>query len=450
MSGRSRKMALNLFVTRYGHFPNAWRDARTPAGGNPDFAYLASTVQLAERGKLDAAFIADFIGQGGARLDWIDRNPPSFTGLEPLTLVAALATVTRHIGLVATVNTNFNEPFNLARRLASLDHLSGGRVGWNVVSQLPEGALQAFGAESVFDHAARYERAGEFIEVSKELWDTWDDGAFDHPDKASGVFVDRHAVHPTHHHGKYYKVDAILDVARPIQGYPVIFQAGNSDTGREFAARYAEAIYASAQSLEDAQAYYADVKGRLAKYGREDDHLKILPGLSFAIGSSKAEAEDKFAAIQSLVEFDGRTINLGGHDLAGYPLDGPLPDLPEPDNGKGRWQQLVTLARRENLTIRQLVLRFSVVRGHRVVTGTGAEVADQLEDWFVDKGADGYNLIPPLMPSSLEDFIDQVVPELQRRGLFRTEYEGATFRENLGLPRPESQHRAAERIAAAE
>ncbi|PWB82621.1 MAG: nitrilotriacetate monooxygenase [Methylocystaceae bacterium] len=450
MSVKKRQLALNLFVTRHGHHPGAWRDASTPGGGNPDFAELARTVQLAERGKFDAAFFADFVGQGGPRTEWVGRSPPSFTGFEPLTAVAALAAVTRNIGLVATVNTNFNEPFNLARRLASLDHLSGGRVGWNVVSQLPEGAVQAFGVDNVIEHAARYERAGEFIDVSKKLWDSWDDGAFDRPDKASGVYADGRSVHPTHYHGKYYKVDAILDVARPVQGYPVFFQAGNSETGREFAAKYAEAIYAAAQTLEEAQAYYADVKRRLAKYGREEDHLKVLPGLSFAIGRSKAEAEDKFAAVQALVDFNSRSINLGGHDLSGYPLDGPLPDLPEPDNGKGRWRQLVALARRENLTIRQLVLRFSVVRGHRVVTGAPTEIADQLEDWFVNKGADGYNLIPPLMPSSLVEFIDQVVPELQRRGIFRTEYEGKTFRENLGLPRPPSQHAVSTDIAAAE
>jgi alkanesulfonate monooxygenase len=450
MSAKKRQLALNLFVTRHGHYPGAWRNSGTPGGGNPDFAYLASIVQLAERAKFDAAFFADFVAQGGVNTDRIERNPPSFTGFEPLTVAGALASVTKHIGLVATVNTNFNEPLNLARRLASLDHLSGGRIGWNVVSQLPEGAIRAFGVDDVLEHSARYERAGEFIELSKKLWDSWDDGAFDHADKASGIYLDRRAVHPTHHHGKYFKVDAILEIPRPIQGYPVIFQAGNSDTGREFAAKYAEAIYASAQTLEDAQAYYADVKRRLAKYGRADDDLKVLPGLSFAIGGSKAEAEDKFASIQSLIEFDSGTISLGGHDLSAYPLDGPLPDLPEPDNGKGRWLQLVTLARRENLTIRQLVLRFSALRGHRVVIGTAAEIADQLEDWFVNKGADGYNLIPPLMPSSFEEFIAQVVPELQRRGLFRTEYEGETFRENLGLARPVNQHAAQAGVVAAE
>lgn len=446
MAQPKRQLVLNVFLTRHGHHPGAWRQPQSPGGGNPSFAYWADQVKTAERGKLDAVFFADFVGNAGADVRGAGRRPAG-QGFEPLTLAGALSAITDKIGIVVTVNTNFNEPFNLARRIASLDHLSGGRIGWNVVSSLSDGAGKSFGVESPLEHAERYARAGEFIDVTRKLWDSYDDGAFDHPDKQAGIFLDAASVHPVHHEGRFFKVDTVLDIARPIQGYPVIVQAGNSDTGREFAAKYAEVIYASAQFLEDAQAYYRDVKGRMARYGRHPDHLKITPGLSYAIGSSEQEARDKFEALQASVNFTG-PIELGGHDLTGYDLDGPLPNLPEPANGKGRWQQLLTLARRENLSIRQLILRFNVVRGHRVLLGTPEQIADQIEDWFVKDGADGFNLIPPLLPDSLRDFVDLVIPQLQRRGIFRTEYEGATLRQHLNLPRPANPNTA--RAVAAE
>lgn len=437
MSKKKRQLVLGVFLSRHGHHPGGWRQPESAGSGDPSFSYWADLVKTAERGKFDTAFFADFVGQGGDKLSGIERRH-AFLEFEPLTLAAALAGVTRDIGLVATVNTNFTLPYTLARSLASVDHLTGGRVGWNIVSSLGDGAAKSFGVEDPIEHAARYERAGEFVDLAKKLWDSWEDGAFDHANKETGIYLDRRDVHPVHHDGKYFTLNSVLDIARPIQGYPVFVQAGNSDTGREFAAKYAEMIYAAAQFLEDAQAYYADVKGRMAKYGRDPDQLKITPGLSFTIGKTDQEAQDKFDALQEAVDFSG-DLNLMGNDVSGYPLDGPLPDLPEPSNGKGRWQQITTLARRENLTLRQLFLRFNVVRGHRVVIGTPAHVADQIEDWFVNDAADGFNLIPPLLPSSLDDFVDLVVPELQRRGIFRTEYEGKTLRENMGLVRPANQ-----------
>jgi FMN-dependent oxidoreductase (nitrilotriacetate monooxygenase family) len=453
VSNKKRQLILSTFVQLYGTHGNAWRRPEVKAGGNPDFTRWADLVRLLERGKFDIAFFADFVGNGGDDADNIGRRPRG-GGFEPLTLAAALATVTKHIGLVATVNTNFNEPYNVARRFASLDHLSGGRIGWNVVSSLSEGAVKSFGVGDPLDHAGRYERAAEFIDVARKLWDTWDDGAFDHPNKETGEFLDPASVHPVHHHGKHFTVDALLDIARPIQGYPVVFQAGNSETGREFAARYAELIYAAAQTIEEAQAYYSDVKSRLAKYGREPDHLRVIPGLFYHIGSSRQEAQEKYESYQEAVDFSGRT-QLFGIDISGYPLDGPLPDLPEPANGRGRWRQAVELARRENLTIRQLIVRFSAVQGHRTVVGTPVDIADQIEDWFVNGAADGFNLKPSLLPESLEEFINLVVPELQKRGIFRTEYQGKTLRENLGLPRPANPFsagrtgRGSERVAAA-
>jgi FMN-dependent oxidoreductase (nitrilotriacetate monooxygenase family) len=432
---KKRQLSLSVFVQQYGTHGLAWRRPHIKAGGNPSFEDWASIVRTLERGKFDFAFFADFVGQGGPKVlgygGW-----PQGGNFEPTALVAALTGVTRHIGLVATVNTNFNEPYNVARRLASLDHLSGGRVGWNIVSSLAEGAAQTFGVNDGLDHDQRYERAAEFVDLTKKLWDSWNDGAFDHPDKERGVFSDGRSAHPVHHRGRYFQADALLDIARPIQGYPVFFQAGNSDSGKDFAAQYAEVIYAAAQTLEEAQSFYRDVKGRLAKFGREPDDLKVTPGLFFHIGQSRQEAQEKYESFRDSVD-----VSIGklffGPDLLGYPLDGPVPaDLPEPANGKGRFRQAMALAKRENLSIRELVLRFAAVQGHRIVVGTPVDIADQLEDWFVHEGADGFNLKPSFIPDSLDDFVNLVVPQLQKRGIFRTEYEGKTLREHLGLKRP--------------
>lgn len=435
----SRQLSLSVFVQQYGTHAHAWRRPGIRVGGNPDLESWASIVRTLERGKFDFAFFADFVGNGGVDTDGIGRRPRG-GGFEPLTLVAALAPLTRHIGLVATVNTNFNEPYNLARRLASLDHLSGGRVGWNIVSSLSEGAAKSFGVAGL-EHGDRYERAAEFVEVAKSLWDSYDDGAFDSPNIETGEFFDPRAVHPTRHHGKHFHVESVLDIARPIQGYPVFFQAGNSDTGREFAAQYAEVVYAAAQSLEEAKAYYSDVKGRMAKYGREPEDLKVTPGLFYHLGRTRDEAQEKYESFRDAVDLSGSRRVLFGVDVSGYPLDEPLPEnLPEPTNGRGRWRQLSELARRENLTIREIILRFTTVQGHRIVVGTAKDIADQIEDWFVNYGADGFNLKPSLIPDSLEDFVDHVVPELQKRGIFRREYQGSTLRENLGLRRPPNQY----------
>jgi FMN-dependent oxidoreductase (nitrilotriacetate monooxygenase family) len=447
MPSKKRQLALGVFLTRHGHHPGAWRQPGSAKSGRPDFNYWADLVRTAERGKLDTAFFADFVGQSGASTKGIERRH-AFLDFEPLTLTAALASITSRIGLVATVNTNFEQPYALARRFASLDHISGGRIGWNIVSSLGEGALSSFGVEQPLSHAERYERASEFVDVARALWDSWEDDAFEHADQESGIYLDPNDVHPVRHEGKYFRINTVLDTARPIQGHPVFVQAGNSEVGREFAAKYAEMIYAAAQFIEEAQSFYADVKGRMARHGRDPDTLKVMPGLSFAIGSSLQEAQDKFAALESAVDFSG-DLNLMGQDVSGYPLDGPLPDLPEPENGKGRWRQLTALAQRENLTIRQLFLRFNAVRGHRVAIGTPSDIADQIQDWFERDAADGFNLIPPLLPSSLTEFVDLVVPELQRRGLFRTEYEGATLREHLHLPRPQIQNPTIEAISAA-
>jgi FMN-dependent oxidoreductase (nitrilotriacetate monooxygenase family) len=434
MSSKTRRLAISAFFMRFGHHPAAWRHRSQVATGRPDVGYWIRMAQLSEEAKLDAFFLADFIGRSAERLDDTSRMGGAFQ-FEPVTLLSAIAAVTKHIGLVTTVNTNYTHPYNVARALASLDHISGGRAGWNVVSSFMEAPGKNFGIPTP-SHADRYRRADEFVDVAKRLWDSWEDSAFDHPDRREGLFFDPADAHPLRHAGEHFNVEGLLDVARPIQGYPVFVQAGNSDTGRDFAAKVAEMTYASAQSLAVAKEYYADVKGRMAKYGREPDDLKITPGLSVVVAPTSEEARGRFDELQEAVDFS-HGVNLMGLDLSGYPLDGPLPEnLAETENGKGRVKQLVELARRENLTIRELVLRFNVSKGHVQVVGSPKHVADFIEEWFVSDAADGFNLVPPLLPGGFEDFVRLVIPELQRRGLFRKEYEGATFRENVGLKRP--------------
>jgi FMN-dependent oxidoreductase (nitrilotriacetate monooxygenase family) len=438
MSPRNpRQLALNVFFMRFGHHPAAWRSPGVTATGRPDIRYWIDMAKLAEQAKFDAFFLADFIGRSGERLARQSRAGVAFQ-FEPLTLLSVIASHTRDIGLVATVNTNFSEPYNIARQLASLDHISGGRAGWNVVSSFNEDTARNFGIQELRGHGERYDRAEEFVSVVKGYWDSWDDDAFEHPDRPGGVFFDPRSAHVQKHEGPHFRADGLLDVARPLQGHPVLVQAGNSDVGREFAAKVGEMTYSSATSLEVAQGYYNDVKGRLAKYGREPDDVKIAPGLSVVVAETDQEAQDKFQALQDAVDFTQGLMNI---DVSAYPLDGPLPDdIPIPENGRGRVQQLIELGKRENLTIRQLILRFSVARGHVQAIGSTKKVADLMEQWFVEKGADGFNVVPPLLPGGFEDFVRLVIPELQRRGLFRKEYSGRSLRENLGLRRPANPH----------
>jgi FMN-dependent oxidoreductase (nitrilotriacetate monooxygenase family) len=437
---KKRQLVLNVFFMRFGHHPEAWRHPDNAGrSGRPDVKFWVQLAQLAEAAKFDTYFLADFIGRSGKGVKGQGRAGGSYQ-FEPFTLLSAIAAQTEHIGLVATANTNFHHPYNVARQFTSLDHISGGRAGWNIVSSFGEAPAKNFGIREPRSHDERYERAAEFVELVKAYWDSWEDDTFDHPDRKAGQFFDPANAHPVEHEGKYLASEGLLDMARPIQGYPVLVQAGNSETGREFAARTAEMTYCSAQTLEDAKAYYDDVKGRMAKYGRDPDQLKVAPGLSVVVGETDDEAKDRFAELQGLIDFS-KGVTLGGADLTGYDIDGPLPDLPEGENGKGRFRQLVTLARRENLTIRQLVYRFSTSRGHLQVHGSPKTVADKIEEWFIGRGADGFNIVPPLpplAPGGFVTFAEKVVPELQRRGIFRKEYEGATFRENLGLDRPEN------------
>ncbi|MFD9219072.1 LLM class flavin-dependent oxidoreductase [Streptomyces sp. NPDC060064] len=430
-----RQFHLNAFLMNAGHHDAAWRHPRTQPDRITDLSYFQELARTAERGRLDSLFLAD-----GVAL-WGNARYNAVGGFEPLTLLSALAVATEHIGLVATVSTTFNEPFHVARKFASLDHLSGGRAGWNIVTSGNEAEARNFGREEHLEHALRYERAAEFLDVTKKLWDSWRDDATV-IDRERGVYTEDGAVRPIEHRGKHFRVDGPLNVQRSPQGHPLLVQAGSSEDGKEFAARYAEAVFTAQQTLADAQTFYKDLKSRLAKYGRTPDQLKILPGICPIIGATEAEAlalEDELTGLQ-VPEYGLQQLSgMLGTDLSGLPLDGPLPELPEEQdiNGnKSRFTLVADLARREQLTIRQLIARLGGGRGHRVFAGTPEQIADQLEQWFTEGAADGFNIMPPYLPGGLEDFVDQVVPLLQARGLFRTEYSGRTLRDHYGLERP--------------
>jgi len=443
MSNQPKQLRLGAFLMSSGHHLASWRYPEARADGGLSFDHFRQIAQTAERGKFDMIFFADGVAvRDRERGTEVLSRTGHLVHFEPLTLLSALAVVTEHIGLVATVSTTYNEPFHLARKFASLDYLSGGRAAWNLVTSASTAEARNFNLDKHPDHAPRYERALEFVEVVTKLWDSWEDDAFLR-DQESGVYFDPDKLHVPDHKGKYFSVKGPLNVARPIQGYPVLVQAGSSEDGKNLAAQTAEVIFTAQQTLADAQAFYADVKGRLAKYGRHPDQLKIMPGIFPVIGSTEQEAKEKFAAIQQLIHpqvgLSLLTGMLGEVDLSKYPLDGPLPEIPHTELHQSRQKLLVELAQRENLTIRQLYEAIAGARGHWQVVGTPEQIADKMEEWFRNGGADGFNVMPPYLPGGLTEFVDHVIPELQRRGLFRTEYQGRTLRENLGLSRPVNQ-----------
>lgn len=440
MSQAPRQLKLGAFLMATGHHVAAWRHPEVPANAGLDFKHYKHLAQVAERARFDTLFVADSVA--AATGDIASRMARS-DHFEPLTLLSALSAVTEHIGLISTVTTSYNEPYHVARKFASLDHLSGGRAGWNLVTSDAAAEAQNFGRDEHIGHADRYSRAREFYQVVTGLWDSWADDAFTR-DKASGQYYDPAKLHVLNHSGEHFKVKGPLNVARSPQGRPVIVQAGSSETGRELAAQTAEVVFTAQTSLANAQAFYADLKGRLAKFGRSADSMKIMPGVFVVVGETEALARAKFEAFQALVEPEvgvallGRM--LGNFDLSGYPLDGPLPELPLTDSGQQSRQKLLTeLAGRENLSLAELGRKIAGGRGHYSLIGTPVQIADQLQAWFEQGAADGFNVLVPHLPGGLEDFADHVVPELQRRGLFRTEYEGTTLRENLGLEKPANQ-----------
>ncbi|MGO4328577.1 LLM class flavin-dependent oxidoreductase [Cupriavidus sp. 2TAF22] len=446
-----RQLSLGAFLQATGHHVAGWRHPGAEPDAGQSLAHYVRLAQRAEAAAFDTIFLADGVAIRTLDDTTLPRSARAAT-FEPLTLLSALAAVTQRIGLVATVSTTYNEPFHVARKFASLDHLSGGRAGWNVVTSWSDAEARNFSLDKHPEHADRYARAEEFVDVVTGLWDTWEDDAFLY-DKDSGLHFDADKLRALDHHGRHFQVRGPLNVSRPPQGHPVIVQAGSSEAGQELAARTAEVIFTAQQSLQDARAFYQGLKGRMARYGRSPDQLRIMPGVFPVIGRSEAEAKEKFEELQSLIHpAVGLALlsqNLGGVDLSGYPLDGPLPDdLPEPNGAKSRFQLVTGLARKEGLTIRQLYLRVATARGHWSIHGTPQSIADQLQAWFEGGAADGFNIMPPWLPGGLDDFIELVLPELRRRGLFRERYEGTTLREHLGLARPVHPRAAAQQRAA--
>jgi alkanesulfonate monooxygenase len=436
-------MKLGASIYPVGYHVAGWRYPGAQVDGGINLQHHVELAQAAERGRFDFVFLADAAVIWDQNMEAVSRTAWS-TRFEPITLLSALAMVTRHVGLVATVSTTYNEPFTLARKLASLDHISGGRAGWNLVTSAAEAESKNFNLDQHLGHADRYKRAREFVDVVTGLWDGWDDDAFLY-DQESGIYFDPAKVDILDHRGRYFQVQGPLNIPRSPQGHPVMVQAGLSDDGRELAAATAEVMFTALPDLADARAFYADVKGRMAKYGRAPEGLSIMPGVVTVVGRTRAEAEAQQARLKALTHpVPGLAFLsglIGAPDLSGYPLDGPLPELPPTNGPKGRQRLLVEVARREGLTIRDLYLNIALTSGHRLVSGTPADIADQLEDWFKNEGCDGYNVAPPYLPGGFTDFVDLVVPELQKRGLVRRDYEGTTLRANLGLPRPPARIR---------
>lgn len=429
-----RQMKLGAFLMAGGHHIAAWRhpDAYAPAG--VDIDHFIALARIAEKGKFDMLFVEDAAAIRERNPEMASQAARS-TGFEPLSLLAALAVNTSHIGLVATASTSYNEPYGLARTFASLDQLSGGRAGWNLVTSASELEAENFASSGLRPHSERYERADEFADAALALWDAVDAGAYLPQD--AGSFADSAKLHPVHRQGKHFTVDGVLESRRSAQGRPIIVQAGASEVGKELAARTADVVFAASQTLGEAQAYYADLKSRLAKYGRQPDDIKIMPGISPIVGATEAEAKAKYRALQELIPDAVGVALLASYlsiqDLSAYPLDGPLPDMPPTNLIQSRQQLIIDLGKRENLSIRELARHFAGARGHWQVAGTAKQIADAMEERFSEGAADGFNVIAPLFPSGLEDFVTHVVPELQRRGLFREDYEGRTMRQNLGL-----------------
>lgn len=448
MSAPDKTFHLNAFLMGVGHHEAAWRHPRTEEHRVLDVRHFQELGRIAERGKLDSVFFADGLAVGPR----IERN--TLAVFEPVTLLSAIATATERIGLIATASTTYNEPFNLARKFASLDHISGGRAGWNIVTSGNQEEAFNFGYDAIPEHARRYDRAQEFVDVAIRLWDSWESSAIV-LDAEAGIFADPGKVHTVDYHGERFRVRGPLNSPRSPQGRPLLVQAGSSESGKEFAARYAEAVFTAQRSLEEGREFYRDLKSRLPKYGRSPDELKVLPGLVPFIADTTEEAvalEQEFTDLISPDYALRQLSSMLGVDLTQHALDAPLPPLPqesEIQGGKSRFTLVKELAENEELTVRQLIGKLGGGRGHRTFAGTPEQIADELQAWFEGDAADGFNIMPPYLPGGLETFVDRVVPILRERGLFRTEYTATTLRGHYGLEPVESQFAPVEAQASA-
>ncbi len=435
----SRKLHLGAFMRPVSIHTGAWRYPGAYPDANFNFTHLRTFAQRLEAAKFDAFFMADHLAVLNMPTAALQRSH-TVTSFEPFTLLSALAGATERIGLVATASTTFDAPYHVARRFASLDHISGGRAGWNLVTTANPDAARNFGYDSQMDHDARYAYAGEFFDVVTGLWDSFADDAFVR-NVESGIYVDPAKMHVLDHRGPHFSVRGPLNIARPVQGWPVIFQAGSSEAGRQFAAERAEAIFAAERTLDGGKRFYADIKARMQRLGRAPDSLKILPGAFVVVGDTIDEAQAKRAHLDSLVHYDsgiGSLNSMLDYDVSACDPDGPLPPMPPTQASQSQRDRLIELAESQNLSIRELAQRAGSYAGLAFV-GTAKRIADEMTQWLEEEGADGFNIMFPWLPGGLDDFVDQVVPELQRRGVFRREYEGTTLREHLGLPRPRNR-----------
>jgi FMN-dependent oxidoreductase (nitrilotriacetate monooxygenase family) len=438
--GSSQQLRLGAFMRPVSIHAGAWRYPGAFADANFNFAHLRRFAETLERGRFDAFFMADHLAVLNMPLEALQRSH-TVTSFEPFTLLSALAGATKHIGLIATGSTTFDAPYHIARRFASLDHLSGGRAGWNIVTTSNPDAALNFGLEAHMEHGERYARAREFYDVVTGLWDSFADDAFVR-DVDNGIYFAPNKMHLLNHKGKYFSVRGPLNIARPVQGWPVIVQAGASEAGRQLAAETAEVVFAAGSNLANGQRFYADIKGRMRKIGRNPEHLKILPGALVVVGDTLEEAKRKRARLDGLVNYANAIGSLSvalGHDASQFDPEGPLPEIPESNASKSGRERVIELAKRENLTVRELALRVGGYAGLAFV-GTPHSIAEQMQEWLFAAGCDGFNVMFPYLPEGLDDFVDRVVPELQRRGIFRSDYEGTTLRENLGLPRPANRN----------
>ena len=450
---KKRMMHLGAFVHETGQHVAAWRHPEAHTQSGTSFAEMLENAQLAERGKFDLLFLADTAAVNLDGSPDVRSRMGKVVKFEPMTILSALAAVTKNLGLVATSTTTFNEPYTLARQFASLDQISGGRSGWNLVTSNNEQDALNYSRDEHLSHADRYDRAIEFADVVSGLWDSWDEDAFIR-DKESGIAFDPSKMHVLNHKGKHFQVRGPLNVACSPQGRPVLVQAGASGTGRDVAARLAELVFTASTTFEQAKEFYSDVRSRIPRFGRSQDQVLVMPGFYPVVAPTQSEAQEKYDYLQSLIPVPvGISIlehTIGVHGLDKLPLDGPVPEMPDTNGPLSRQRLLLEQARRDNLTFWELCLANAGPRGHVLSIGTPSQVADEMEHWFKDGAADGFNVMPAWNPGSLRDFVDLVIPELQRRGLFRTEYEATTLRGNLGLPKPINRHHLARLAGAAQ
>ncbi len=436
----AKQLHLGAFMRPVSLHTGAWRYPGAAPDANFSFKHIKSYAQKLEAAKFDAFFMADHLAVLNMPVEALRRSH-TVTSFEPFTLLSALAAVTERIGLVATASTTFDHAYHIARRFASLDHLSEGRSGWNIVTTSNPDAALNFGLDDHMEHGERYRRAREFYDVVTGLWDSFADDAFIR-DVDSGIFFDPDKMRVLDHQGEFLKVRGPLNIARPPQGWPVVVQAGSSEPGRQLAAETAEVVFAAPRDLTAAKALYADIKGRMQKAGRPRDHLKMLPAAFVVIGDTLEDARAKRAKLDSLVHYESAIASLSialGHDASGFDPDAPLPAIPDTNASKSGREQVIQLAASENMTVRQLAQRYGGYAGLAFV-GTAETVADSMQQWLDEEGSDGFNVVFPFLPAGLDDVTQRLVPELQGRGIFRSEYSGKTLRDHLGLPRPENRH----------